>query len=60
MKTVACDDNGTLGRVEGSTVLIYTLIGEVDLREGESVYSHLHAIDEPDSRARIDTWFKAL
>jgi hypothetical protein len=53
MKVIACDDNSTLGRVEGSTIEIYSLIGEVDLREGESVYSLLHAMDEPDIRERV-------
>jgi hypothetical protein len=53
MNTVACDDNSTLGLVEGSTVFIYSLVGEVDFREGESVYTLLHSVGEPDCRARF-------
>jgi len=53
MIAVACDDNSTLGRVEGSRVEIYSLIGEVDLQEGESVYTLLHSIDEPAMQGRV-------
>ena len=56
MKVIACDDNSTIGRVEGSRIEIYSLIGEVDLREGENVYTLLHAIDEPDMRERVSLY----
>ena len=54
---IACDDNSKLGRVEGSTIEIYHLVGEMDLREGESVYSLLHGIDDDDIKDRV-VWYR--
>ena len=50
---VACDDNSTLGWVEDGKLQIYSLIGEMDIREGEKIYYLLHDHDLPEYRERV-------
>lgn len=53
IQAVVCDDNSTIGFVEDGKLLVYSLIGEMDVREGERVYSLLHGHDDPDLRDRF-------